>query len=202
MYKTIVKPIFDFCVAAVLFIVLVPVFVLIMIVLALVLKGNPFFTQQRPGKNARIFSIIKFRTMSNEKDAQGNLLPDHQRLSGFGKLVRSTSLDEIPQLLNVLKGDMSLVGPRPLLPAYLPLYSKEQHKRHLVKPGITGWAQVNGRNAVSWQKKFELDVFYVEKVNFVLDFKILIKTMQKVVSRSDINSDTSVTIQPFKGNNL
>ncbi len=200
MYKTIVKPFLDFCVAAIVFIVLLPLFVVTMVILAIALKGNPFFTQQRPGKNARIFSIIKFRTMSNEKDAQGTLLPDHQRLSGFGKLVRSTSLDEIPQLLNVLKGDMSLVGPRPLLPSYLPLYSKEQQKRHLVKPGITGWAQVNGRNAVSWQKKFELDVFYVERVNFAFDLKILFKTVLKVLNRSDINSNTAVTVEPFKGN--
>ena len=171
-----------------------------MLVLAVALKGNPFFTQKRPGKNQRIFSIIKFRTMTNEKDANGNLLPDHKRLSGFGKFVRSTSLDEIPQLLNVITGTMSIVGPRPLLRSYLPLYSAAQNKRHLVKPGITGWAQVNGRNAVSWQKKFELDVFYVERISFTFDFKIIIKTVQKVVGRTDINSDTSGTVQPFRGN--
>ncbi len=202
MYQDLLKPLFDFIAAAVVFTLLLPLFFVTMFVLLVALKGNPFFTQRRPGKNERIFSIIKFRTMSNAKDADGNLLPDEQRLSGFGKFVRSTSLDEIPQLLNVLKGDMSLVGPRPLLPEYLPLYSAAQKKRHLVKPGITGWAQVNGRNAVSWQKKFELDIFYVERSNFALDFKILMKTVQKVFFRSDINSDSSGTVAPFKGNDL
>lgn len=202
MYKKVVKPLLDFGVATVVFVALCPLFLFITLVLAVALKGNPFFTQQRPGKNERIFSIIKFRTMSNEKDTDGNLLPDHKRLSGFGKFVRSTSLDEIPQLLNVITGAMSIVGPRPLLPEYLPLYSEQQKKRHLVKPGITGWAQVNGRNAVSWQKKFELDVYYVERISFVLDFKIVMKTVQKVVGRSDINSDTSGTVEPFRGNKI
>jgi undecaprenyl phosphate N,N'-diacetylbacillosamine 1-phosphate transferase len=202
MYQYLLKPLLDFCIAALVFVALLPLFLVTMFVLAIALKGNPFFMQRRPGKDEQIFSIIKFRTMSNAKDAHGNLLPDQQRLSGFGKLVRSTSLDELPQLLNVIKGDMSIVGPRPLLPAYLPLYSEAQKKRHLVKPGITGWAQVNGRNAVSWQKKFELDVFYVERISFALDFKILVKTIRKVFDRSGINSAESVTTEPFRGNTL
>ncbi len=202
MYKNFVKPFLDFVVAVIAFTLMLPLFLVTMLVLVVALKGNPFFMQCRPGKDENIFSIIKFRTMTNATDKAGNLLPDHQRLSGFGKFVRSTSLDELPQLLNVLKGDMSIVGPRPLLPAYLPLYSAVQKRRHLVKPGITGWAQVNGRNAVSWQKKFELDVFYVERISFALDFKILVKTVQKVIIRSDISSDSSVTVQPFKGNDI
>ncbi|HBR55597.1 MAG TPA: lipid carrier--UDP-N-acetylgalactosaminyltransferase [Flavobacteriaceae bacterium] len=199
MYKTLVKPIGDFVTALFIFVLLLPVFLITTIVLAVVNKGNPFFVQRRPGKNERIFSIYKFRTMSNATDAQGNLLPDAARLTTFGKLVRSSSIDEIPQLINVLIGDMSLVGPRPLLPQYLPLYTPEQRKRHLVKPGITGWAQVNGRNAISWEKKFEMDVYYVERLNFVLDLKILLHTFLKVVGRKDINTEGTVTTEPFKG---
>jgi undecaprenyl phosphate N,N'-diacetylbacillosamine 1-phosphate transferase len=200
MYKTFTKPFLDFLIAVAALLLLSPVLIMLTLVLTLANHGNPFFVQSRPGKNGRIFKIIKFKTMTDAKDGLGTLLPDEQRLSGFGTFVRSVSLDEIPQLLNVIKGDMSIVGPRPLLPEYLPLYSEEQKKRHLVKPGITGWAQVNGRNAVSWQKKFKLDVYYVERIDFALDFKILVKTVQKVVGRSDINSDTSVTVQPFRGN--
>ncbi|HIB46728.1 MAG TPA: sugar transferase [Flavobacteriaceae bacterium] len=199
MYKTLVKPIGDFVTALFIFVLLLPVFLITTIVLAVVNKGNPFFVQRRPGKNERIFSIYKFRTMSNSTDAQGNLLPDAARLTTFGKLVRSSSIDEIPQLINVLIGDMSLVGPRPLLPQYLPLYTPEQRKRHLVKPGITGWAQVNGRNAISWEKKFEMDVYYVERLNFALDLKILLHTFLKVVGRKDINTEGTVTTEPFKG---
>ncbi len=199
MYKTLVKPIGDFVTALFIFVLLSPVFLITTIVLAVVNKGNPFFVQRRPGKNERIFSIYKFRTMSNATDAQGNLLPDAARLTAFGKLVRSSSIDEIPQLINVLIGDMSLVGPRPLLPQYLPLYTPEQRKRHLVKPGITGWAQVNGRNAISWEKKFEMDVYYVERLNFALDLKILLHTFLKVVGRKDINTEGTVTTEPFKG---
>jgi len=199
VYKTLVKPIGDFVTALFIFVLLLPVFLITTIVLAVVNKGNPFFVQRRPGKNERIFSIYKFRTMSNATDAQGNLLPDAARLTTFGKLVRSSSIDEIPQLINVLIGDMSLVGPRPLLPQYLPLYTPEQRKRHLVKPGITGWAQVNGRNAISWEKKFEMDVYYVERLNFVLDLKILLHTFLKVVGRKDINTEGTVTTEPFKG---
>ena len=198
MYKTLVKPIGDFVTALFIFVLLLPVFLITTIVLAVVNKGNPFFVQRRPGKNERIFSIYKFRTMSNATDAQGNLLPDAARLTTFGKLVRSSSIDEIPQLINVLIGDMSLVGPRPLLPQYLPLYTPEQRKRHLVKPGITGWAQVNGRNAISWEKKFEMDVYYVERLNFALDLKILLHTFLKVVGRKDINTEGTVTTEPFK----
>jgi|TARA_R110002020_G_scaffold191187_1_gene390933 lipopolysaccharide/colanic/teichoic acid biosynthesis glycosyltransferase len=199
VYKTLVKPIGDFVTALFIFVLLLPVFLITTIVLAVVNKGNPFFVQRRPGKNERIFSIYKFRTMSNSTDAQGNLLPDAARLTTFGKLVRSSSIDEIPQLINVLIGDMSLVGPRPLLPQYLPLYTPEQRKRHLVKPGITGWAQVNGRNAISWEKKFEMDVYYVERLNFALDLKILLHTFLKVVGRKDINTEGTVTTEPFKG---
>ena len=199
MYKTLVKPIGDFVTALFIFVLLLPVFLITTIVLAVVNKGNPFFVQRRPGKNERIFSIYKFRTMSNSTDAQGNLLPDAARLTTFGKLVRSSSIDEIPQLINVLIGDMSLIGPRPLLPQYLPLYTPEQRKRHLVKPGITGWAQVNGRNAISWEKKFEMDVYYVERLNFALDLKILLHTFLKVVGRKDINTEGTVTTEPFKG---
>ena len=199
MYKTLVKPIGDFVTALFIVVLLLPVFLITTIVLAVVNKGNPFFVQRRPGKNERIFSIYKFRTMSNATDAQGNLLPDAARLTTFGKLVRSSSIDEIPQLINVLIGDMSLVGPRPLLPQYLPLYTPEQRKRHLVKPGITGWAQVNGRNAISWEKKFEMDVYYAERLNFALDLKILLHTFLKVVGRKDINTEGTVTTEPFKG---
>lgn len=199
MYVKVVKPIFDFLVALLVFIALLPVFVLTSLILGMVHQGNPFFIQRRPGKNEQLFSIYKFRTMTNERDPQGKLLPDHQRLTGFGKFVRSTSIDEIPQLLNVLKGDMSIVGPRPLLPSYIPLYSKTQRKRHNVKPGITGWAQVNGRNTISWEKKFEMDVEYVENCNFAMDSKILLKTIQKIIVRDDITMEGSATTEPFKG---
>ena len=165
-------------------------------------KGaGAFFFQERPGKNAKIFKVIKFKTMTDECDSKGNLLPDEQRLTKVGKFVRSTSIDELPQLINVLKGDMALIGPRPLLPQYLPLYSKEQARRHEVRPGITGWAQVNGRNAISWTKKFELDVWYVDHCSFLLDLKIFLLTIRKVFVREGISSDTSVTMEPFTGNN-
>lgn len=160
-----------------------------------------FFTQERPGKHGKIFRIIKFKTMTDEWDAEGNLLPDVQRLTKVGRFIRSTSIDELPQLINVLKGDMALIGPRPLLPQYLPLYSKEQARRHEVRPGITGWAQVNGRNAISWMKKFELDVWYVDHCSFLLDLKIIFLTMRKVLLRKDISSNTSVTMEAFTGNN-
>ena len=200
MYKNSVKPVLDFFIATIALVLLLPVFLLTYGLLAIVQKGNPIFSQKRPGKGARIFTIYKFRTMTNETDANGNLLPDADRLTGFGKFVRSTSLDEIPQLLNVLLGDMSIVGPRPLLPSYLPLYSPEQRRRHEVRPGITGWAQVNGRNAVSWKKKFEMDVFYTENISFLLDMEILYKTVLKVIRRNDISSTTSSTMEAFKCN--
>ena len=165
-------------------------------------KGaGAFFTQERPGKNAKIFKVIKFKTMTDERDAEGKLLPDAKRLTKVGRIVRSTSLDELPQLWNVFKGDMSLIGPRPLMVKYLPLYSSEQARRHDVRPGITGWAQVNGRNNISWQKKFEYDVWYVDNISFLLDFKIILKTIQKVIGRSDINKEGQATTDPFNGNN-
>ena len=160
-----------------------------------------FFFQDRPGKHCRIFKVIKFKTMTDECDSSGNLLPDEERLTQIGKFVRASSIDELPQLINVLKGDMSLIGPRPLLPQYLPLYSKEQARRHEVRPGITGWAQVNGRNAISWTKKFELDVWYVDHCSFLLDLKIIYLTLVKVFCRSDINKEGCATTVPFNGHN-
>ena len=165
-------------------------------------KGaGAFFTQERPGRNGKIFKVIKFKTMTDERDVNGDLLPDEQRLTKVGKLIRSTSVDELPQLINVLKGDMALIGPRPLLPQYLPLYNKEQARRHEVRPGITGWAQVNGRNAISWAKKFELDVWYVDHCSFILDLRIIVLTIKKVFVREGISSETSATMEPFTGNN-
>ena len=164
-------------------------------------KNGIFFVQERPGLKGRIFKMIKFKTMTDERDKEGNLLPDEKRLTRIGRFVRSISLDELPQLFNVLKGDMSLIGPRPLLPQYLPLYSVKQAKRHDVRPGITGWAQVNGRNAISWQRKFEYDVWYVDHLSFVLDMKILFLTIKKVFIREGINSSTSATMELFTGNN-
>ena len=163
--------------------------------------AGAFFTQERPGQYGKIFKVIKFKTMTDERDENGDLLPDEKRLTKIGKFIRSTSVDELPQLFNVLKGDMSLIGPRPLLPQYLLLYSKEQARRHEVRPGITGWAQVNGRNAISWTKKFELDVWYVDHCSFLLDLKIIFLTVKKVFVREGISSDTSVTMEPFTGNN-
>jgi lipopolysaccharide/colanic/teichoic acid biosynthesis glycosyltransferase len=173
---------------------------MIMLVLSLHNGGNPFFVQKRPGKNDRIFRIIKFKTMNNTKNDAGELLPDVERLTGVGKWIRATSLDEIPQLINVLIGDMSLVGPRPLLPEYLSLYSEEQKKRHLVKPGITGWAQVNGRNAISWEEKLRLDVWYVNHISFLWDIKIIFKTAKKVFKREGIQAANEATTTRFKGN--
>lgn len=165
-------------------------------------KGaGAFFFQERPGKNGKIFKVVKFKTMTDERDVDGNLLPDADRLTKVGKFVRSTSIDELPQLWNVLKGDMSLIGPRPLLPQYLPLYSPEQARRHEVRPGITGWAQCHGRNAISWKKKFEYDVWYVDNLSLGLDCKIILRTLQKVIRRSDINKEGQATTDPFNGNN-
>lgn len=165
-------------------------------------KGaGAFFLQDRPGKDGKIFKVVKFKTMTDERDADGKLLPDAQRLTNVGRFVRSTSIDELPQLWNVLKGDMSLIGPRPLLVQYLPLYSREQARRHEVRPGITGWAQCHGRNAISWQKKFELDVWYVDHISFITDCKVILTTILKVLKRADISSGTSATMEPFNGNN-
>ena len=202
MYKNFIKPAIDFVLALVGFLFLSPVFVLVMIGLFFANDGKPFFFQLRPGKDGKIFKIIKFKTMTDKKDENGNLLPDADRLTKIGSFVRKTSLDEIPQLLNVIKGDMSLVGPRPLLPKYLELYNDFQCRRNEVKPGITGWAQVNGRNSISWEKKFEYDVWYVDNVSFLLDIKILILTVLKVVKSEGINEQGQATSNEFKGNNI
>lgn len=199
MYKYI-KPLIDFLVCLIALSLLSPILFLVTILLFWANGGKPFFFQLRPGKNAVLFKIIKFKTMNDKKDSNGELLPDHKRLTKIGAFVRKTSLDEIPQLINVLKGDMSLIGPRPLLPEYLPLYNEEQMRRHEVKPGITGWAQVNGRNAISWQEKFKLDVWYVNHVNFSLDLKIVWLTIKKVLLKEGISSATSVTMEKFSGN--
>lgn len=200
-YRNFIKPLFDFLIALCALLIFLPFGVLIFLFLAIANKGDVFFFQERPGKNQRIFKVIKFKTMNNLKDSDGKLLPDSQRITAVGKFVRSTSLDEIPQLINVLKGDMSLIGPRPLLVKYLPLYSEHQAKRHNVKPGITGWAQVNGRNAISWNQKFDYDVWYIDNLSFKLDLKIFMLTLKKVVVREGISSETSVTTESFKGNN-
>lgn len=202
MYKRGLKRGFDFIIVFIALLVIWPILLVIILFLHFANKGaGIFFTQDRPGKNAKIFKAIKFKTMTDERDSEGNLLPDAERLTKVGKLVRSLSIDELPQLINVLKGDMALVGPRPLLPKYLPLYSEEQFRRHEVRPGITGWAQINGRNEISWQKKFELDVWYVNHVSFGLDVKILLLTVKKVFVREGINQEGSATIEAFNGNN-
>ena len=200
MYRFLFKRLFDFLAALAAFLLLSPIFLITTIWLMMANSGKPFFFQKRPGKHGKVFKIFKFKTMNDKKDADGNLLPDAERLTSIGMLVRKLSLDEIPQLLNVIKGDMSLVGPRPLLVEYLPLYSERQAKRHDVKPGITGWAQVNGRNAIDWPTKFELDVWYVEHLSFWLDIKILFLTVKKVFVREGISADNSVTMEKFKGN--
>ena len=200
MYTRIVKRLFDFVISSLAFVLLLPVFLIILILLFFVNKGNPLFFQLRPGKNGKIFKIFNFKTMTDQIDINGVLLPDAARLTSIGKFVRKTSVDEIPQLLNVIKGEMSLIGPRPLLPEYLPLYSVEQCRRHEVKPGITGWAQVNGRNTIGWQQKFEYDVWYIENISFLLDVKILFLTIGKIFKSEGINSSTSVTMEKFTGN--
>jgi len=193
------KRIFEIILSLILIIIFLPFYIIISILILLKMGRPILFRQQRPGLEEKIFGIYKFRTMTNEKDENGELLPDNQRLVGIGRFIRSTSLDELPQLFNVLKGDMSFVGPRPLLIKYLPLYNERQKKRHDVKPGITGWAQVNGRNAISWEQKFDYDIWYVEHQSFWLDMKILWMTFLKVVNRSDISSDTAVTMEKFEG---
>ncbi len=199
MLYPIIKRFFDFLVALVVLAVAAPFMLIILPLLAIANKGKVFFTQQRPGLNSKPFTLIKLKTMSDEKDQYGNLLPDELRLHGIGAFIRKTSLDEIPQMINVLKGDMSLVGPRPLLMEYLPLYTAEQAKRHDVKPGITGWAQVNGRNAISWEQKFAFDVWYVQHIGFMLDVKILIQTVFKVVNADGIAANGSVTMTKVEG---
>lgn len=197
MYKNFFKRIVDFLLATVAIVILSPIYLLITVFLLFANQGKPFFVQRRPGKNQKIFSIIKFRTMNEKRDESGNLLPDAERLTKIGTFVRKTSLDEIPQLLNVFLGDMSLIGPRPLLPEYLPFYSEFQNRRHEVRPGITGWAQVNGRNAISWDRKFEMDVYYVDNVNIVLDIKIILLTLKKIVKTDGISAEGHVTMPRF-----
>ena len=200
MYKFFFKPLLDFILSLLGLIISSPLFLIVIIALLFANKGKVFFLQNRPGKNGKIFKIIKFRTMNNKRDAHGNLLPDLERLTKIGKLVRKTSLDEIPQLINVLLGNMSLIGPRPLLPEYLPLYNDFQKKRHLIKPGITGWAQINGRNAVEWEKKFQFDVWYVENLSFLLDLQIMFLTLKKVLKLEGVNREGEATNIAFKGN--
>lgn len=201
MYTKLIKPILDLLSALIALVLFSPLFILVLILLIFNNNGKPFFFQERPGRNGKIFKVIKFKTMTDKKDANGNLLPDAKRLTAIGKFVRKTSLDELPQLINVIKGDMSMVGPRPLLPGYLLLYDEIQKKRHDVKPGITGWAQVNGRNAITWNKKFELDVWYVNNISILLDIKILLKTILKVVQSEGINGLNAVTTEKYTGNN-
>lgn len=202
MYRKFLKRSLDFCVVLCVLLIIWPILLLITIWLHFANKGaGAFFTQERPGKNGKIFKVIKFKSMTDERDENGNLLPDAQRLTPVGRFVRSTSLDELPQLINVLKGDMALIGPRPLLPQYLPLYSPEQARRHEVRPGITGWAQANGRNAISWTKKFELDVWYVDHLSFWLDLKIIFLTIKKVFKREGISQDGQATMEFFNGKN-
>jgi lipopolysaccharide/colanic/teichoic acid biosynthesis glycosyltransferase len=201
MYKNLLKRVIDFLIALSGLILLSPVFLIVLVVLYFQNDGKPFFFQRRPGLNEKMFNIIKFKTMTDKKDSKGNYLPDADRLTPMGSFIRQTSLDEIPQLINVLKGDMSLIGPRPLLPQYLPLYNASQKRRHEVRPGITGWAQVNGRNAISWAKKFELDVWYIDHVSFALDCKIVLLTVKKVFKKEGINKEGQATTEAFNGNN-
>lgn len=202
MYKIFFKRFLDFWISLIALICISPLLLVITIWLHFANKGaGAFFFQERPGKDGKIFRVIKFKTMSDERDAEGNLLPDAQRLTKVGKFVRSTSIDELPQLINVLKGDMALIGPRPLLVKYLPLYSPEQMRRHEVRPGISGWAQCHGRNAISWTEKFKLDVWYVDHVSFATDLKVIFITIKNVLMRKDINSATAATMEAFNGNN-
>ena len=202
MYKHIIKRLLDFTIVFCALLILWPILLLITIWLHFANKGaGAFFFQERPGKDERIFKVIKFKTMTDERDENGKLLPDAVRLTKVGRFVRSTSIDELPQLINVLKGDMALIGPRPLMPKYLPLYSPEQRRRHEVRPGITGWAQINGRNNISWTKKFELDVWYVDHCSFALDVKIILMTIKKVLFREDISKEGEATTVPFNGTN-
>lgn len=199
MYAKYFKRPLDFVLSLLALIVLSPVLLVLTVLGAVKMKGNPFFTQLRPGKDEKIFKLIKFRSMTCEKDAEGNLLPDEQRLTRYGKILRSTSLDELPELINILKGDMSIVGPRPLLVKYLPLYNEEQRHRHDVRPGLTGYAQVKGRNAISWEEKFRYDIEYVDNISIFNDIKILLDTVISVIKRSGINAEASATMDEFMG---
>ena len=199
MYAKCFKRILDFVLSLCALIVLSPVLLLLMLIGAFAMGGNPFFTQQRPGKSEKIFRLIKFRTMSNKRDAEGNLLPDEVRLNGYGRFLRSTSLDELPELINILIGDMSIIGPRPLLVKYLPRYSEEQRHRHDVRPGLTGYAQAHGRNAITWEDKFQMDVWYTQNITFWGDVKIIFATVMAVLKRDGISSETSSTMEEFMG---
>lgn len=201
MYRNFVKRILDIIISGIALLCFCPIILVLIAILIIANRYSAFFVQERPGKYGKIFKLVKFKTMTDKTDSDGNLLPDDKRLTKIGTIIRSTSLDELPQLWNVLKGDMSLIGPRPLLIQYLPLYSSEQARRHEVKPGITGWAQINGRNAITWKQKFEYDVWYVDNISFALDLKILWLTFKKVVARENINSATSATMEYFNGNN-
>ena len=201
-YRTFTKRLIDIIIVLGVFVIFSPIMILLMILLYVSNNGKPFFIQKRPGKNERVFTVIKFRTMNDTRDKEGNLLPDSQRLTLVGKFIRKTSLDELPQLINVLKGDMSLVGPRPLLVEYLPLYDDFQRRRHEVRPGITGWAQVNGRNALEWPQRFAHDVWYIDHLSFGLDLKILFLTLLKIFKAEGINPRTSATMEKFKGNKV
>ena len=202
MYKNFIKRLLDFFIVLSVLLIIWPILLVITLWLHFANRGaGAFFTQERPGKDGKIFKVIKFKTMTDERDADGNLLPDEVRLTKVGKFVRSTSIDELPQLINVLKGDMSIIGPRPLLPQYLPLYSPEQARRHEVRPGITGWAQCHGRNAITWTEKFKLDVWYVDNISFWTDVKVVFITAKKVLFREDINSATAATMEYFDGTN-
>lgn len=200
MYRHFFKRFFDFILSLIAIIILSPVFIVVAVLVRVKLGSPVIFTQERPGKDEKIFKMYKFRSMTSETDEEGNLLPDEVRLTSFGKKLRSTSLDELPELFNILKGDMSIVGPRPLLVKYLPLYNDFQKHRHDVRPGLTGWAQVNGRNAISWEDKFRLDVEYTEKCSFFMDLKVFFKTISSVLKKEGISSDTSITMEEFKGN--
>lgn len=199
MYAKFIKRPMDFFLSLCALIALSPVLLILIILGAINMKGNPFFTQLRPGKNEKIFRLIKFRTMTNGKDKAGNLLPDENRLTKYGRFLRSTSLDELPELINILKGDMSIVGPRPLLVQYLPLYNERQKLRHTVRPGLTGFAQINGRNAITWEQKFEEDVTYIENISFLGDMKIIFKTVVSVLKREGISQENNATMEEFKG---
>jgi len=199
MYQNFFKRLIDFIISFVALLVLSPILVVFAILIRVKLGSPIFFRQQRPGKDEKIFEILKFRTMTDERDSEGNLLPDDVRLTKFGQFLRSTSIDELPELINILKGDMAVVGPRPLLVKYLPLYNEEQKRRHSVRPGLTGLAQVNGRNAITWEQKFKYDVEYVDNITFIGDCKIVLQTALKVLQRKDISSQTSVTMEEFKG---
>lgn len=199
MYAKVIKRALDFIISLFGIIILSPLFLILIIVGVIKMKGNPFFTQDRPGYKEKIFKLVKFRTMTNEKDENGNPLPDEKRLIPYGKFLRSTSLDEIPELFNILKGDMAIIGPRPLLVRYLARYSEEQHHRHDVRPGLTGYAQAHGRNALSWEDRFEMDLWYVKNISFATDIKIIIDTVKTVIKKDGISSDTSATMEEFMG---